>query len=239
VAAMQKEIKQLRKRPAGGSGAGGAETRAVEFCGGTHLERTAQVCVFKILSEESVAKGVRRITAVTGRAAVERFAETERAVKALSTALKVPPEELPDRMAAMQKEIKQLRKRPAGGAAGGEGLRAETVLETPQGRVLVGRMGPSDPAALRAECDRQRQKGAAATFLGAVGDGKVLLVAMVSEALAARGKVKAGEWVRAVAPTVGGGGGGKDTLAQAGGKQAEKLDEALRMAAEWVRERMG
>ena len=89
---------------------------------------------------------------------------------------------------------------------------------------------------MRGECDRQRQKGAAGLFLGAAAGEKVLLVAMVCEALARQGRLAADKWVQAVAPLVGGGGGGRATLAQAGGKLPEKLPEALQAAARWARE---
>ena len=95
-----------------------------------------------------------------------------------------------------------------------------------------------DAQAMRKECDRQRQKGAAAMMIGSVDGEKVLLVAMVSEALAGAGTLKAGAWVKAVAKLVGGGGGGKDTMAQAGGKKPEKLDRALEAAGEWAREQL-
>lgn len=88
-------------------------------------------------------------------------------------------------------------------------------------------------------CDQQRQKGAAAMFIGGVAEGKVMLTAMVAQDAVDAGLMKAGDWVKAVAPIVGGGGGGKPTLAQAGGKDAEKLDEALKAAAEYARQRLG
>ena len=92
---------------------------------------------------------------------------------------------------------------------------------------------------MRKLCDVHRQKGAGAVFVGGAAEGKVLLVAMVTDALVATAKLRAGDWVKAVAPIVGGGGGGKDTLAQAGGKQEAKLGEALDAAAKWAREQLG
>ena len=215
---------------------GEGEDRSAEFCGGTHLSRTGQVGPFKIVSEESVAKGVRRITALTGRGAVEHMQQTDRLLRASASALSAPPEEVPDRIAALQKEIKDLRKARSGApVAGGAGFQADVTIDSPAGPVLVGTMPVTDTNALRAECDRQRQKGAAGLMIGAAADGKVVLISMVSEALAATGKLTAVEWVKAVAPIVGGGGGGRETLAQAGGKLPEKLPEALRAAAEWAR----
>ncbi|MCY2929557.1 MAG: alanine--tRNA ligase [Planctomycetota bacterium] len=209
---------------------------SAEFCGGTHLERTSQVGFFKILSEESVAKGVRRITAVTGHAAAEHVRQLSAALKAACAAVNASSAELPERIAAMQKEIKELRKKPAGGVAGVAGAgQLEQVAQTPHGPVLVGQAPSDDPKDMRGLCDQQRQKGAAAVFVGAAGEDKVTLIAMVCDALAAEGKVKAGDWVKAASALVEGSGGGKPTMAQAGGKRPEKLPEALAAAGEWVK----
>ncbi|HOD83907.1 MAG: Alanine--tRNA ligase [Planctomycetes bacterium ADurb.Bin126] len=208
----------------------------VEFCGGTHLSRTSQAGVFKILTEESVAKGVRRITAVTGSEAVARFQQSEALLHQAALVLRTSPSELPERIAAMQKEIKELRKRPAGGGAG-EAFQPQVKIDSPDGEVLIGRLD-APVEAMRSECDRLRQKGAAAIFLGGVQEDKVTLVAMVADAVAKKGSLKAGDWVKAIAPVVGGGGGGKPTLAQAGGKQPEQLAAALEAAEGWVRQRV-
>ena len=213
---------------------------AVEFCGGTHLSRTSQIGLLKIVSEESIAKGVRRITAVTGSGAVAHVQALADVVRSASQALKTAVEDIPERIAAMQKEIKALRKGPksAQAATGGAFEVLETV-DSAAGPVLVGRMPSPDARAMRAECDRQRQKGVAAMFAGSADGDKVLLVAMVSESLVETCAMQAGAWVKAVSPIVGGGGGGKATMAQAGGKDAEKLDEALSAAAQWAREKCG
>jgi alanyl-tRNA synthetase len=212
---------------------------AVEFCGGTHLERTSPVGLFKIVSEESIAKGVRRITALTGPAAVAHVQELDATVRAIGTVLRTSPAELPARVEAMQKELKELRKKPA--KAGGEEFQVETTLDSPHGPVLIGRMDTADAAAMRQACDRHRKKGAAAVFVGGTDGGvagKVTLIAMVADALVKGGKCGAAEWVKAVAPIVGGSGGGKPALAQAGGKDGAKLSEALAAAAEWIRGRL-
>jgi len=219
--------------------AGADAAAAVEFCGGTHLDRTGQVGLFKIVSEESIAKGVRRITAMTGPAAVAYVQEIDATVRSLSAALRVPAAELPGRVDAMQKDLKELRKRPARGGAGGEeNFQGTCTLASPHGDVLIGRCGTSDAHAMRQECDRRRKKGAAAVLVGSAGDGKVTLIAMVGKELAAGGKCSAVEWVQAVAPIVGGAGGGKPTLAQAGGKDCDKLPEALAAAAEWMKQKL-
>ena len=208
-----------------------------EFCGGTHLERTSQVGPFKILSEEAVAKGTRRIIALTGRGAVRHMQETDAIVRAASAALSARPVELTDRIASLQKEIRELRKaRSAGPKAAAEDFSPQATLDSPEGKILIGRMPAVNAASMRSECDRQRKKGAAGLLLGAAGEGKVMLVAMVCEGLAKQGRFTADKWVQAIAPLVGGGGGGRDTLAQAGGKLPEKLPEALEAAAQWARE---
>ena len=216
---------------------GGAGESAVEFCGGTHLARTGQIGLLKIVSEESIAKGVRRVTAVTGAAAVAYVQELAAVVRSASLALKTPPERIAERIAAMQKEIKALRKAPKPAGGGQEAFEVLETVDSPAGAVLIGRMPSADAQVMRAQCDRQRQKGAAAMLVGAAEGDKVMLVAMVSQALAASGLMQAGAWVKAVAPIVGGGGGGKDTMAQAGGKDAGRLDEALSAAARWARDR--
>ena len=211
---------------------------STEFCGGTHLERTGHVGFFKIVSEESVAKGVRRITAVTGRAAIGYVQEIDAAARQAAGLLRVAVPELPARVEALQKELKEARKSrtPAGG--GGDAFAPLAEIDSPAGKVLVARVDGADPAGLRTVCDVQRQKGAAAIFLGSLSGENVTLVAMVSEELAKAKRLSAGEWVKAIAPIVGGSGGGKPTLAQAGGRDGAKLAEALQGAAEWARQKL-
>ncbi|MCE5325591.1 MAG: alanine--tRNA ligase [Planctomycetaceae bacterium] len=217
----------------------GAAAAAVEFCGGTHLDRTGQVGLFKILSQESVAKGVRRITAVSGRGAVAHVQEADRVLAEAARALKVRPDEIAQRIEALQKEIKDLRKKPAAPAAGGAGESGRTVYKSDDGRVLVIELPTADVNAIRNFADQQRQKGAAAVMAGGAAEGKVCIITMVDQALADAGKVSAADWAKAVAPVAGGGGGGKPILGQAGGKDPTKLPAALDAGVEWVRQKMG
>ena len=210
----------------------------LELCGGTHVGRTGQIGFFKIIAEESVAKGMRRITALTGQAALEYVQKLEATAASAAKTLRIKAEQLPERIEAMLQEIKTLRKGGPKAPAGGE-LEIVAELDCPAGKVLVARTGDPDAAVLRTICDVQRQKGAAAVFVGGTDGTKVTLVAMVSDDLVKAGKLKAGDWVKAVAPVVGGGGGGKPTLAQAGGKQPDKLPEALEAAGRWASERLG
>ncbi len=211
---------------------------SVEFCGGAHLDRTAEAGLFKIVSEEAVAKGIRRITALTGRGAVEYVRAMDDVVREATAALKVPPEQIGERIAAMQAEIKTLRKKldsGAGAAADVDGLiaGAKTIGGV---TVVIGELQVASIAQLRGAVDQIRRKTGekAAVFVGWVDDGKVTLLAAVSDAVIEATGAKAGDWVRAVAPIVGGGGGGKPHLAQAGGKQPDKLPDALAEAARWI-----
>ena len=212
------------------------ENCAVELCGGTHMPSTGGIGVFKIVSEESVAKGVRRITALTGAKAVEQIQRIDAVVKGLSGALRAPVDELVDRVTAMQKEIKELRKRPTGG--GGQAVSVVSQIDSAHGKIVIASSDRGDPGAMRNFCDQQRQKGAAAVFIGGAAGPKVVLIAMVSREMVDAGGVKAGDWVKTIAPTVGGGGGGKPTLAQAGGKDPSRLPEALEAAGKWVSDQL-
>ncbi|MDP7288058.1 MAG: alanine--tRNA ligase [Phycisphaerae bacterium] len=207
------------------------ENYAVELCGGTHMDRTGGIGLFKIVSEESVAKGVRRITALTGHKAVDQVQRIDGVVKGLSGLLRAPADDLVDRVAAMQKEIKELRKRPAGG---GGGASVVSEVDSDHGKLVVASSDGGDPGQMRSFCDQQRQKGAAGVFIGGAAGPKVILIAMVSQEMVDATGVKAGDWVKAIAPVVGGGGGGKPTLAQAGGKDPSKLPEALDAAGKWI-----
>ncbi|MBT3279352.1 MAG: alanine--tRNA ligase [Phycisphaerales bacterium] len=215
-------------------------TDAVEFCGGVHLARTSQIGLMKIVNEESVAKGVRRISAVTGDAAAAWVTEADGVLRELAAVLKVKPDAMAERVLAMQKEIKKLKKRPAA-AAGGGGLSNEVEVETPAGKIVVAQSLAPDAGAMRNAADQLRQKGAVAVFLGAADadEGKVILIAMCDDEIVKGGKLRAGDWVKNVAPVVGGGGGGKPNLAQAGGKIPAKLPDALAVAAEFAKEQLG
>jgi alanyl-tRNA synthetase len=212
-------------------------TVSAEFCGGTHLQHTSQVGLLKILSEESVAKGVRRITAVTGPEALRTVQEADAILRQLGRELRVPPSQIVERIEAMQKQIKELRKKPAGGGGSAE-MEVVSELSSPQGQVVIGKVAQADTELMRSLCDQHRQKGAAALLVGGTDGQKVTLTAMVSEELVKAGSFKAGDWVKSAAKLVGGGGGGRPTLAQAGGKQPEKLDDALAEAKRWAEENL-
>jgi alanyl-tRNA synthetase len=209
---------------------------SVEFCGGTHMPRTGLIGYFKILSQEPVAKGVRRITAVTGRPAYDEIQNRSGVVDELSAKLQCRPDELPDRVEALQEQLKALHtqlKRAAAAALTGAVdelmAKAETVGAA---KLIVAKLpeGASNET-VRTQVDRVRQKFTSAfiVFGWTEGEGAASLIAALTPDLVKKG-LKAGDVVKQIAPIIGGGGGGKPDLAQAGGKEPAKLPEALRQA---------
>jgi alanyl-tRNA synthetase len=200
-----------------------------ELCGGTHCRATGQIGAFAITGESAVQAGIRRIEAVTRRKALERLQQQRRILRETAALLKASEAELPKRVAQLQKDVKEVRKGGHGGddvAALGREL-LERAVAAPKGRVIVARVDVA-PDQLAALADAVRNKGAGVAGLIAAADGdRVALVAFAARDLVERKAVHAGDLVKAVAPVVGGGGGGRPDLAQAGGKDAARLDEAL------------
>ncbi len=204
-----------------------------ELCGGVHLDNSGQVGLFKIVGEESVAAGTRRITALTGRAALEHVRKQEAALAETAALLRVAASEVPHRVAAMVKELRDLKKQLASAPRAG-GVTAERLLvEAAQVggvRIVVAEAPGADAGAMRQLIDQLRKTASpVAVLLGAGGDDKVTLVAGISRDLQDQG-LNAGAWIRSAAEVVGGRGGGKPDMAQAGGKHPEKLSEALEAA---------
>jgi alanyl-tRNA synthetase len=207
---------------------------SVEFCGGTHLTRTSQACLFKIVSQEGVAKGVRRITAVTGPKAIAHAQQLASVVGELAERFHCRPEELPTRVGAMQEEIKhlqqQLRKGAASDLAGTMDKLLDAATKVGDVSVIVGEIpgGPDD--AIRSQVDRVKQTaGSSVVVVGWIDGEKVGLLAAVSDDVVKKG-IKAGDLIKQIAPIVGGGGGGRPNMAQAGGKDPAKLGDALTQA---------
>jgi alanyl-tRNA synthetase len=221
-------------------------TRAnsVEFCGGTHLNHTGQAGFFKIISQEGVAKGVRRVTAVTGRGAVEAMQKLSAVVEGLTGTLNCKPDEVPARVEALQEEIKKLQATLRKGAASDLNSAGDALLaQAPEmggALVIVGEVPAAPVDQLRTQIDRLRQKaGSSVVVLGWIESGKVGLMSAITEDLTARG-LHAGNLVKEVAKVVGGSGGGKPLgIAQAGGTEPAKLPEALDLARKLVREKLG
>jgi alanyl-tRNA synthetase len=209
---------------------------SVEFCGGTHVPRTGTIGYFKIASQEGVAKGVRRITAVTGRVAAESLAKITASVDELSAKFQCKPEDLPARVDALQDEIKKLKAQIAKGqAADLTGVVDKLIADAADvngTKVVVGRLPGGTTDQVRVQVDRVRQKVPSA-FVCFVweDDGKVPVLAALTPDLVKKG-LKAGDIVKQVAAVVGGSGGGKPDLAQAGGKDASKIDAAVAKARE-------
>ncbi len=211
---------------------------STELCGGTHVRRAGDIGLFKIVAESGVAAGVRRIEAVTGERALDYIASLQDRAKQAATLVKGDRDNFPDkvrqlveRARQLEKEIEQLKTRLASGQ--GADLLSQTV-DIDGLKVLAARLDGADVKTLREAVDRcKAQLKAAAIILATVEDGKVRLVAGVTPAETAR--IKAGELVNVVAQQVGGKGGGRPDLAQAGGADPTHLDAALRAVPEWVR----
>ena len=210
---------------------------STELCGGTHLDATGQIGLFKVTDEGAVASGVRRIEAVTGEPALAHVAREEAALRESAGLLKIPPLELPRRLAALledqkrlEKQLAQLEGKLARTQAQDLAAGARQVAGVP---VLAARLDGLDPDALRGVVDTLRDRlPSGIIVLGSAAEGKVSLVAAVSKDLMKR--FPAGRLVQEIAKMVGGGGGGRPDLAQAGGKDPAKLDEALAAVAGWV-----
>jgi alanyl-tRNA synthetase len=201
-----------------------------ELCGGTHVRSTAEIGLFKILSEGSSASNVRRIEAVTGPVAVGLMRERDAILGEVEDALRVPAERAVEAIAALRAEAKAAAKAQAAPAVDPAAL-AERAGSVDGARVVTEVVDAANAKALMDIADRVKgQLGdAAAIVLGSVVDGRVHLVAAVTPDLVRRG-VKAGEVVKAAAQVAGGGGGGRDTMAQAGGRDPDKLPEAIAAA---------
>ncbi|SIQ38957.1 alanyl-tRNA synthetase [Aromatoleum tolulyticum] len=208
-----------------------------ELCGGTHVARTGDIGLFKILSEGGVAAGVRRIEAVTGELALHYVQEQERRVQGVAALLKAQPDEVAERVAAvldnvraLEKELARLKSKLA--ASQGDDLVAQAT-DVKGVKVLAAMLDGADVPTLRETMDKLKDKlKSAAIVLASAADGKVSLIAGVTADQT--GRVKAGELVNFVAQQVGGKGGGRPDMAQAGGTEPSKLPAALAGVADWV-----
>ncbi len=212
-----------------------------ELCGGTHVSRTGDIGFFKIVAEGGVAAGIRRVEAVTGDNALAWVQAQEATIAAAATALKAPASELIAKIAqlvenvrATDRELAKLKAKQA--ASAGDDL-AGNAVDVKGAKVLAAMVDGADAKALRETLDKLKDKlKSAAIVLSAVADGKVTLIAGVTDDLTSR--VKAGELVNHVARQVGGKGGGRSDMAQAGGNDPEALPAALRSVRSWVEQRL-
>ena len=217
----------------------GGHPFSMEVCGGTHVSATGQVGTLMVLGESSIGGGMRRIEALTGRSAEELFVEQSGRLERLAHRLQTPVLDLETRLDAFMEETDELRRRLADLERSSLRAEAEVLLQRAVdidgAMVVVGRTSSSNADGMRQMGDFIRDKlSSAVVVLGAVTNGAPVLVAMVTPDLVERG-VNAGNIARDTAKIMGGGGGGRPDMAQAGGKQPEKLDEALNGVAGLVR----
>jgi alanyl-tRNA synthetase len=230
-----------------GAGSGNSLKKAFskEFCGGTHVDRIASIGGFKIIREESISAGVRRITALTGQGLDKYLEQRSQIIDELSVKLKVPAEDLVERVNNLIKENKKLAKelKSASKQRGSDVMaEAKQLLEEcekiGQACVIIGRLSPVAIEQVRAAVDMLKKKAKSAAIVLGFDDGdKATLLAGITDDLVKKG-LKAGDIVKHVAPIIDGGGGGRAQMAQAGGKDPEKIDDALAKAAELIKQKL-
>ena len=226
----------------------GAEVRVLkigefstELCGGTHVSRAGDIGYFKVVAETGVAAGVRRIEAVTGSAAVVRGEQNEKLLQRIAETIKSPRDNLDEKIDQLIEHNRQLEKNlermksKMAASAGGE--LSSKAVEVAGLKVLAAKLEDVDTKSMRDTVDQLKSKlGSAAIVLATVRDGKVLLIAGVTKDQT--DKIKAGELINVVAQQVGGKGGGRPDLAQAGGNNPAALDSALQGVVQWVKQKM-
>ncbi len=214
---------------------------SIELCGGTHAKRTGDIGLFKIVAETGVAAGVRRVEAVTGESALALINRQADELQQVAAAVKAKPQEVVARVGQVLDNVKSLEKELSAlksKLASAQGDELLTQAQDINGvKVLVAKMEGADVAMLRETLDKLKDKlHSAAIVLTSVTDGKVNLIAGVTADTTA--KVKAGDLVNFVALQVGGKGGGRPEMAQAGGTQPEHLDKALSGVTDWVKAKL-
>ena len=221
----------------------GAEVRVIdvpgvsmELCGGTHVNNTAEIGLFKIVSETGTSAGVRRIEAVAGPSVLEYLNLREKVVKDLSDRFKVKPEEIPERVNSLQNDLKNIQKELDLAKQELAIVKSEQLLTQAESvgefKILVANLGEIDAESLKTAAERLQQKlGEGAVILGSIPEAdKVSLVAAFSPQVIKNKQLQAGKFIGNIAKICGGGGGGRPNLAQAGGRDPSKLTEALETA---------
>ena len=230
----------------------GEEVRVIDFpgvsmelCGGTHVSNTAEIGVFKIISETGISAGVRRIEAVAGAAILDYLNLRDQVVKELSSTFKVKPEEISDRVNSLQTELKTTQKELEAAKQELALAKSDSLLSQAEAigdyKILVANLGEMDAKSLQSAAERLQQKlGEAAVVIASIpSEGKVSLVAAFSEKVIKEKQLQAGKFIGGIAKICGGGGGGRPNLAQAGGRDASKLEEALNTAKQRLIEALG
>ncbi|MGH8622323.1 MAG: DHHA1 domain-containing protein, partial [Burkholderiales bacterium] len=217
-----------------------------ELCGGTHVARTGDIGFFKVISEGGIAAGVRRIEATTGEGALAWVQGQEARLNEAAAALKAPPQEVAQKISQLMENVRSLEKEVARlksklASSQGEELGDRAVeVKGKDGtvmRVLAATLDGADAKALRETVDKLKERlKSAVVVLAAAEDGKVALIAGVTADLTS--KVRAGDLVNFVAQQVGGKGGGRPDMAQAGGTRPDKLPQALASVREWVEQKL-
>lgn len=212
-----------------------------ELCGGTHVARTGDIGLFKIVGESGVAAGIRRVEAITGDNVLHYLQTLDTRVSEAAAALRAQPSELTQRIVQVQDQVKSLEKelerlKSKLAASQGDEL-VEQAVDVAGIKVLAAKLDGADAKTLRETMDKLKDKlKTAAIVLGSVSEGKVALIAGVTAD--ATGKIKAGELVNFVAQQVGGKGGGRPDMAQAGGTEPDKLPQALAGVTAWVQQKV-
>ena len=213
-----------------------------ELCGGTHVSNTGSIMLFKILSESGIAAGVRRIEALTGNAVLEYYKKQEELLNEAAKVLKANPSDIVEKISHLQGEVKALQSQneslKSKMAQGALGDVMDKVVEVKGVKLLAAKVEGVDMNGLRDLGDKLKAKlGEGVVLLAAVNDGKVNLLTMATDA-AQKAGAHAGNLVKAAAAIVGGGGGGRPNMAQAGGKNPEKVQDAVDAAAKILEEQL-
>ena len=206
-----------------------------ELCGGTHVKNTSSIMLFKIVSEAGIAAGVRRIEALTGNGVIEYYKKQETMLQEVAKVLKAQPAEITEKITHLQAEVKSLQSEneslKSKLAQGSLGDVMNQIVDVKGVKLLAAKVEGVDMNGLRDLGDQLKEKiGEGVVVLAAVNGGKVNLLAMATDA-AQKAGAHAGNLIKGVAAIVGGGGGGRPNMAQAGGKNPEKADEAVKAAA--------
>ncbi|RUO78857.1 alanine--tRNA ligase [Idiomarina tyrosinivorans] len=215
---------------------------SMELCGGTHVQATGDIGLFRIASEAGIASGIRRIEVVTGAAAIAFTQQQQQRLQAIATQLKCDPlhvverfQQWSERSRQLEKQVAQLKQQLAAQAGGDLVANAEIFNHV---KVIIASLDGIDPKSLRSTVDDlKNQMGSGIVLLGTAVDAKVSLIAGVTKDLTDR--VKAGDLVNQAAAVVGGKGGGRPDMAQAGGSQPEQLEHALTSAKQWLQQQLG
>ena len=215
---------------------------SMELCGGTHVQRSGDIGLFKIVSESGVASGVRRIEAITGEGAIDHIEQNDTLLKDVAHLLRGSRDDVKDkvrdaleRIRQMEREIRTLKDRLASGQ--GTDL-AESAVDVQGVKVIATEVAGADTVALRSAVDRLKEKLKSAVVVLATVEGPEKVILVVGVTADQTGRVKAGELAGVIAAQVGGRGGGRPDFAQAGGSNPAKLEAALAAVPEWVRTRL-